>query len=80
MDVLLADKAAVSGGSRCNRTYADGFTLWAAGAPDWRRRLVCDATTSGGLLAADPADAAAAASGPVVGRLLDGPPGAITAC
>jgi selenide, water dikinase len=75
---LLADESAVSGGSHRNRTYADGFTTWADGVPAWRRRLACDATTSGGLLTAAPADGAAAAAGPVVGRLVDGPPGAIT--
>ena len=35
--------------------------------------------TSGGLLAALPADAAGEVPGAVVGRLLDGPAGAISA-
>jgi selenide, water dikinase len=77
VDALLATDAAVSGGSRRNRAYADGFTRWDERVPAWRRRLLCDATTSGGLLAAVPGDAAAAFPGPVVGRLVDGPPGAI---
>ena len=79
VEELLADEAAVSGGSRRNRAYADGFTTWADGVPAWRRRLLCDATTSGGLLVAVPAGRRPPrASGPVVGRLVDGPPGAIT--
>ena len=69
---------AVSGGSRRNREHAEGFSVLrrrrgARGA----RRLVCDATTSGGLLVAvDPARAAEV-PGPVVGRLAAGDPGAI---
>ena len=54
------DDGAVSGGSRRNREYADGFTRWAPDVPEWRRRLACDATTSGGLLASVPADRTAA--------------------
>ena len=77
VDALLADDAAVSGGSRRNRAYADGFTTWADDVPAWRRRLACDATTSGGLLAAVPPEGAAAAAGPVIGRLVEGDPGAV---
>jgi selenide, water dikinase len=43
----------------------------------WQARLVCDATTSGGLLVAvDPARAGEL-PGAVVGRLVDGDPGEI---
>jgi len=70
---LLAHDEAVSGGSRRNRDYADGFTTWDGGVPEWRRRLLCDATTSGGLLVAT----ANGLPSPVVGRLVDGPAGAI---
>jgi selenide, water dikinase len=42
-----------------------------------RRRLVCDAMTSGGLLASVPADRAAVIDGAVVGRLVAGEPGTI---
>ena len=46
--------------------------------PPWRARLVCDATTSGGLLVAvDPARAHEL-PGPVIGRLVAGEPGAIS--
>jgi selenide, water dikinase len=77
VEELLADDAAVSGGSRRNREYADRFTRWDDGVPAWRRRLVCDATTSGGLLVAVPAERARLVPGPVVGRLTAGPTGAI---
>lgn len=77
VDELLADEGAVSGGSRRNREYADAFTTFADTAPAWRQRLVCDATTSGGLLVAiDPARSAQL-PGPVVGRLVAGDPGAL---
>jgi selenide,water dikinase len=77
VEALLEDDGAVSGGSRRNREYADGFATFAPGVAPWRARLVCDATTSGGLLVAvDPARAGEL-PGPVVGRLLEGEPGAI---
>jgi selenide,water dikinase len=74
---LLADDGAVSGGSRGNREYAAAFASFAAGVEPWRERLVCDATTSGGLLVAiDPARASEV-PGAIVGRLVAGTPGAI---
>ena len=45
---------------------------------EWRRRLVCDATTSGGLLVAVAAERAGEVPGAVIGRLVDGEPGSIT--
>jgi selenide,water dikinase len=78
VDALLeADDQAVAGGSRRNRAYADGFTQWNDDVPEWRRRLLADATTSGGLLAAVPPERAEHLPGAVVGRLRDGPAGAI---
>jgi selenide,water dikinase len=74
---LLADDGAVSGGSRRNREYADGFATFADGVEPWRARLVCDATTSGGLLVAVPPARAAEMPGAVIGRLVAGEPGAI---
>jgi selenide, water dikinase len=74
---LLEDAAAVSGGSRRNGEYAADFTTFAAGVPEWRRRLVTDATTSGGLLVAVDPERAGLVPGPVVGRLVAGEPGAI---
>jgi selenide,water dikinase len=74
---VLEDESGLSGGSRRNREYADGFAAFDAGVAPWRQRLVCDATTSGGLLVAvDPARAGEV-PGVVVGRLLEGEPGAI---
>jgi len=72
---LLDDERALAGGSRRNRADADTFTAWAADVPDARRRLLTDAMTSGGLLAAVPAGAEM--EGWTVGRLVDGEPGAI---
>jgi len=74
---LLEGDAGVSGGSAGNRTYAEGFTKFAGDVPEWRRRLVCDATTSGGLLVAVAADRADGIPGVVVGELVEGEPGRI---
>jgi len=75
---LLEDGDGVSGGGRNNRAYADGFTTFAADVPESRRRLVCDPATSGGLLVSLPAARAGELDGTVVGRMLDGEPGAIS--
>jgi selenide,water dikinase len=77
VEALLEDDGAVSGGSRRNREYADGFTTFAADVAPWRTRLVCDATTSGGLLIAVEPARAGELPGLVVGRLAEGEPGAI---
>jgi selenide,water dikinase len=74
---LLAGEEAVSGGSRRNAEWAAQFTTIGPGVEPWRVRLITDATTSGGLLAAVPAEAAAAIPGTVIGRLIDGPRGTI---
>ena len=77
VELMLEDERALSGGSRRNREYAEGFAYFAGAVAPWRARLLCDATTSGGLLVAvDPARAAGV-SGAVVGRLVAGDPGAI---
>ncbi|HEV2777435.1 MAG TPA: selenide, water dikinase SelD [Solirubrobacteraceae bacterium] len=76
LDLLEADDA-VSGGSRRNRDYAETFTSFAADVPESRRRLVCDATTSGGLLVAVAPEAASSLPGPVVGEVVAGEAGAI---
>jgi selenide,water dikinase len=74
---LLSDERALAGGSRRNRADADGFTAWGDGVPEPRRRLACDAMTSGGLLAAVPAGGEAAIDGWVIGRLVAGEAGTI---
>jgi selenide, water dikinase len=76
---LLRDAGAVSGGSARNAEWAATFATIGAGVEGWRARLLTDATTSGGLLAAVPAPAAGAIpGGVVVGRLVAGGPGTIT--
>jgi selenide,water dikinase len=74
---LLGDDAAVAGGSRRNRADAEGFTTWADDVPEPRRRLLADAMTSGGLLAAVAPERAGEIEGSVVGRLVEGEPGTI---
>ena len=74
---LLADDRAVAGGSARNRADAETFTRWDDEVGEPRRRLLTDAMTSGGLLAAvDPARAGAI-DGAIVGRLVAGEPGTI---
>src|SRR4051795_4043091 len=51
---LLEGEEALAGGSRRNRADAESFTTWSGDVPEPVRRLVCDAMTSGGLLAAVP--------------------------
>jgi selenide, water dikinase len=78
VEAILHDDRGVSGGSRRNAEWAAGFSVVADDVPPWRRRLVTDATTSGGLLiAADPI-AAESLPGPIIGRLGEGPPGSIS--
>jgi selenide,water dikinase len=71
------DERAVSGGSRRNREYASTFTTFAAGVSPARERLLCDPTTSGGLLVAVAEDRAAQVPGHVIGRVVAGEPGTI---
>jgi selenide,water dikinase len=78
VEALLRSEDGVNGGSRRNAEWAAGFATFADGVEEWRRRLVVDATTSGGLLVALPADAAARVPGTVVGRLVDGEAGTVT--
>jgi len=77
---LLADpqERAIAGGTRRNRAHAESFATFAAEAPEARRWLVCDAMTSGGLLAAVPQARAHELPGVVIGRLVAGDPGTIS--
>jgi selenide, water dikinase len=78
LELLDADgEPAVSGGSRRNREYAAAFTTFADHVAPGRIGLLCDATTSGGLLVAVPEAGAAELPGPVVGRIVAGEPGTI---
>ncbi len=76
---LLGDptEAPIAGGTRRNRDHASEFAAFADQVPEALRWLVCDAMTSGGLLAAVPAERAADVPGTVIGRLTDGPAGTI---
>jgi selenide, water dikinase len=76
---LLADpdERAIAGGTRRNRAYAEEFSSFGTDVPPERRWLVCDAMTSGGLLAAVPEASAGRIPGAVIGRLVDGVPGSI---
>ena len=77
VEALLRDGGAVSGGSARNAEWAAGFSRIESGLEQWRRRLITDATTSGGLLAAVPAATAATIPGTIIGRLVQGKPGTI---
>jgi selenide,water dikinase len=78
LELLRDDPHVVAGGTRRNREFASTFASFADGVEEARRWLACDAMTSGGLLAAVPPASASLAQGVVVGRLVEGPPGAIT--
>jgi selenide,water dikinase len=74
---LLKEGHGISGGTRRNAEWAQGFASFDDGVAAWRRWLAADATTSGGLVVAlDEADAPAVA-GTVIGRVVDGPAGTI---
>ena len=72
---LLTDERALAGGSKRNRARRRHLHHLGGHVPDPLRRLVCDAMTSGGLLAAVAPERAAEIDGWVVGRLVPGPPG-----
>jgi selenide,water dikinase len=73
----LPEEPAIAGGTRRNREHAETFATFDEAVPEELRWLVCDAMTSGGLLAAVDAARAAMVPGPVIGRLVEGVPGAI---
>jgi selenide,water dikinase len=75
---LLRDGVGVSGGGLRNRSHAESFTSFAFDVTEPRRRLLCDPTTSGGLLVSVAGARASELEGTVVGRMLDGEPGAIS--
>jgi selenide,water dikinase len=74
---LLADDRALAGGSKRNRGDAEDWATYEDVAEP-RRRLCCDAMTSGGLLAAVAPEQASEIDGWVVGRLVEGAPGTIS--
>ncbi len=78
LELLESDADVVAGGTRRNRDWAETFTRFADAVTPAQRWLACDAMTSGGLLAAVPADRASAAQGVPLGRLVAGQPGSIS--
>jgi selenide, water dikinase len=74
---LLARGEGISGGTRRNAAWTERFTRFDDTVPDWRRWLLNDATTSGGLLLALGPKAADAVAGAVIGRVTSGPAGRI---
>lgn len=78
VQALLADESGVSGGSQRNAEWAEDFATIGARVQPWRTRLLTDATTSGGLLAAVNAQSAARLPGSVIGRLCEGLAGTIS--
>jgi selenide,water dikinase len=74
---LLADDRALAGGSRSNRRHAESYASFQDRVDEVRRRLVCDAMTSGGLLVALAPERAAELPGEMIGHLTDGQAGTI---
>jgi selenide,water dikinase len=81
----LAERGFVPGGSKRNREAVEGHLDWPS-ATDLTRALLTDAQTSGGLLAAVPADRVDAVraqlagelASSVIGRVTEGSAGTIT--
>jgi selenide, water dikinase len=74
---LLGAETAISGGTRRNAQWAARFTRFADRVPQWRRWLLADATTSGGLIVAIEPRRAAELPGAVIGRMRFAPAGTI---
>jgi selenide,water dikinase len=77
VEELLTREQGISGGTRRNAEWAAGFTSFSPEVPAWRRWLLADATTSGGLIVAVAPERAGELPGPVIGRMAAGPAGAI---
>jgi selenide,water dikinase len=75
LELLDGPEPPLAGGSRRNREWVERHVRFAASVSEPRRALLCDAMTSGGLLAALPGGAQGA--GVRIGRLREGPAGTI---
>jgi selenide, water dikinase len=79
VEPLLESGVGVSSGTQGNLEWAVAeFAEIDISVKPWRARLLADATTSGGLLAAAPPERAGELAGVVIGKLCAGEPGAIT--
>ena len=75
VELLQKDEPPIAGGTRRNREWVEPSIEWGASVPEWKRWLLCDAMTSGGLLVAAPEGQRPA--GVRIGRLVSGAPGRI---
>jgi selenide,water dikinase len=78
LELLASAEPPISGGSRRNRAWVEEVASFGDSVSEERRWLLCDAMTSGGLLAAVAPERADVAQGVVVGRLVAGAPGQIS--
>jgi selenide, water dikinase len=74
---LLEREIGVSSGTRGNLEWAAAFAEFGAAVEPWRRRLLADATTSGGLLVAVAPERVGELAGVAVGSLCAGEAGRI---
>jgi selenide, water dikinase len=72
------DQRAIAGGTRRNRAHAETFASFGSSVAEARRWLLCDAMTSGGLLAAVSPERADSIPGVLIGHLVHGEPGTIS--
>lgn len=77
VEPLLDTGVGISSGTRSNLEWAGAFTDVELTVPEWRKLLLADATTSGGLLISVPPERVDGLVGTVIGRLHAGEPGAI---
>jgi selenide,water dikinase len=73
----LVESGVVPGGTRTNAELASAYATFGDGIGEVERLIACDAQTSGGLLAAVPAELAGRLGWPVIGELADGPAGTV---
>jgi selenide, water dikinase len=73
----LAAEGHIPGGSHTNLELAARYAEFDDELDELDRLLACDAQTSGGLLAALPAERAAGLPWPVIGRVVEGPAGTV---
>ena len=74
----LAKAGYVPGGTQTNLASASQYARFAGRLEEIDRLLLCDAQTSGGLLAAISPKAATTLGWPIVGSIQDGPSGTVT--